>query len=235
MTRGGRILGVITKKEKRGGLLAALAALLICGSVIPLAAGCGQLTCDFDEMWSAAGDPGSPQVNPENYERIEMYMTYEEVVAILGGPGYCTWQYTLAGHTTVNYDWVGRYGYHISVSFTDGVVTDKSWWVPEEPETGEPGSGEPARRFERRRPDVVKRWEPPATPGVTLANFERIRTGLTYRQVVAAFGSEGTLKGSRWIGKAELKEYEWRNNRGGFATIDFRKGRVCRKYQRGLK
>lgn len=221
---------IIARSKKFRGAITGTAAVLACCCVLPMAAGCGQLTCDFDEMWSAAGDPGSPQVNPENYERIEKYMTYEEVAAIFGGPGYLTWEFTLAGHTTKSYHWVGRYNYNVSVSFTDDVVTDKSWWVPEEPE-----SEERDEAFRRGEPEVVKRREPPTAPGVTFANFEKIKNGMTYPDVVAAFGSEGEPRGSHWIGKTELKEYEWRDTRGGFAKVDFARGRVCRTYQRGLR
>ncbi len=220
-----------TARNKRfRGATAALAAALACCLASLGAAGCGQITCDFDEMWSAAADPGSPQVNPETYESVEMYMTYDEVAAIFGGPGYLTMEHTLGGHTTKHYTWVGRYDFNVSVSFTDGVVTDKSWWVPEEPETGEPD-----RAPYRRRPRVVERPEPPPAPGVTLANFKRIKNGMPYREVAEAFGGDGKPRGSRWIGRTELKEYEWRNDRGGRATVDFTRGRVCRKHQRGLR
>jgi hypothetical protein len=197
--------------------------------------GCGELSCNFDEMWSAAGDPGSSQVNPENFDRVEMYMSYQEVAAIFGEPGYLTWKYTLAGHTTENYDWVGYHDYTVTVSFTDGVVTDKAWYVAGEPGSAEPEAGERREPSYRRGPAVSERRASPPSPGVTFANFERIRFGMTYPEVAAAFGGEGKFMGSRWIGNTELKEYEWRDDYGGIVLIDFTRGTVCRRYQRGLK
>lgn len=144
---------VIARSKKFRGAIAALAALLLCCCVLPMAAGCGQLTCDFDEMWSAAGDPGSPHVNRENYKRVEEGMTYEEVATIFEGPGYFTMEFTLAGHTTKSYDWVGVDDYNVSVSFKDGVVSRKSWWVPEQPDSEQSESGQPdSERSDSEKP-----------------------------------------------------------------------------------
>ncbi len=92
-------------------------------------------------MWKAAGDPGSRQVNPETYGQIENGMTYEEVAAIFGEPGYFTMEYTLSGHTNKSYDWVGPDDYHVSVSFRDGVVVRKSWWITGQTEAEQSASG----------------------------------------------------------------------------------------------
>ena len=93
-------------------------------------------------MWSAAADPGSPSVNAEAYERVEEGMTYDEVADIFGGPGYFTMEYTLAGHTDRSYDWVGRDDYHVSVSFRDGVMVRKSWWITGQQASERPDAGE---------------------------------------------------------------------------------------------
>jgi len=119
----------IARKKTFRGAVAGVAAVVACCFVSSVAAGCGRLTMDFDEMWSAAGDPGSARVNPETYERVEEGMTYDEVAAIFGGPGYFTMEYTLAGHTDKGYDWIGRDDYNVSAYFRGGVLVRKSWWI----------------------------------------------------------------------------------------------------------
>lgn len=125
---------VIAKNKKSRNAVAGLAVVLSCCSVLSVSAGCGRLTMDFDEMWNAAGDPGSPHVNRENYERVQEGMTYEDVAAVFGGPGYFTMEYTLGGDTLKSYNWVGRDEYNVSISFENGLVSRKSWWITGETE-----------------------------------------------------------------------------------------------------
>ncbi len=89
----------------------------------------------------------------------------------------------------------------------------------------------------RDEPEVVERREPSGSSGVTVANFETIKNGMTYREIVVTFGCEGNPRGSHRIGKTELKTYEWKASppQGSYATVDFVRSRACRKYQHGLK
>lgn len=80
----------------------------------------------------------------------------------------------------------------------------------------------------------------PETPrpsgGVTLANFERVKTGMTYAQVSEIFGAPGDLSMETDIVGTKMEIYSWRAATGfGNATISFRDGRVASKAQFGLE
>jgi hypothetical protein len=80
----------------------------------------------------------------------------------------------------------------------------------------------------------------PETPepsgGVTLANFNRVETGMTYAEVSEIFGGPGDLSMETEIIGTIMEIYSWRAAAGfGNVTISFTDGRVASKAQFGLK
>jgi hypothetical protein len=80
----------------------------------------------------------------------------------------------------------------------------------------------------------------PETPepsgGVTLANFNRVKTGMTYAEVSEIFGGPGDLSMETEIVGTKMEIYSWRAAVGfGNVTISFTDGRVASKAQLGLK
>ena len=70
-----------------------------------------------------------------------------------------------------------------------------------------------------------------------MANFSRLKSGMSYSQVVSILGSEGTEMSSNDIGGYTTVMYQW-EGRGGFGAnmnAMFQNGELVSKAQFGLK
>lgn len=90
---------------------------------------------------------------------------------------------------------------------------------------------------EVERPGTVAELETSEAAGVTLANFDRIKTGMTYAEVCDIFGCEGTPKKieKSSSGRPETRHYEWYDREGGSAYLRFQEGRVISAWQFDLQ
>jgi len=82
------------------------------------------------------------------------------------------------------------------------------------------------------------RAQPAAAPqtGVTLANFSRLRDGMTYSQVVEILGREGTLVSAVTVLGMTTRTYGWEGNAFlSRATVTFTNGRLSMQMQSGLR
>jgi hypothetical protein len=72
---------------------------------------------------------------------------------------------------------------------------------------------------------------------VTLAEFQSLQQGMSYQQVVAIVGSEGTLKSENSSSGSglEYKSYDWENADGSTMSLSFNNGSLSNRYQFGLK
>lgn len=74
---------------------------------------------------------------------------------------------------------------------------------------------------------------------ISLEEFNKIETGMTYEQVKEIVGSDGTLTSDVSVGdeKYHTQIYMWYGNKitGGNANITFQNGKVVGKAQVGLK
>jgi hypothetical protein len=69
---------------------------------------------------------GNPNVTLANYNRVQIGMTYQEVVDVFGGPGVRSAQVTVAGKRLEFYSWMDTAGGQTTVVFKEGRVTKKS-------------------------------------------------------------------------------------------------------------
>lgn len=71
---------------------------------------------------------------------------------------------------------------------------------------------------------------------MTLEKFNKIKTGMTYKEVVAIAGEEGTLSTESSYGNQTMKIYYWYSSNGiSNATVSFMNGKVTAKSQIGLE
>lgn len=71
---------------------------------------------------------------------------------------------------------------------------------------------------------------------MTLKKFNKIKTGMTYKEVVAITGEEGTLSTESAYGSQSMKVYYWYASNGiSNATVSFMNGKVTAKSQIGLE
>ncbi|HEX8734251.1 MAG TPA: DUF3862 domain-containing protein [Pyrinomonadaceae bacterium] len=73
-------------------------------------------------------------------------------------------------------------------------------------------------------------------PGLTLENFNRIKTGMSYKEVVEILGSEGESIMSVGGSQGDIASYKWeRKSPSQSVTIIFTDGKMSTKMQMRLK
>lgn len=72
---------------------------------------------------------------------------------------------------------------------------------------------------------------------LNLEKFNKIETGMTYKEVVEIIGEEGTVLSESEIGNIKTTIYSWygEGTIGANANVTFQKGKVTSKAQFGLK
>ncbi len=70
---------------------------------------------------------------------------------------------------------------------------------------------------------------------LTMDNYEKIKTGMSYDEVTDILGSKGTETRSSTIGKIESKSYKWEGDKFVRIYVNFRDDKVTSKSQTGLK
>lgn len=139
---------------------------------------------------------------------INTGMTYEEVVKAFGVEGGKMSETTVSGSTVTvwSWDYTDGSGY-ITVTTQDGIVTAKN--------------------------DVRVNT---TTSNITLDIFNQITVGMTYEEVKALIGSDGTLMTDTNIGGIQSTMYMWKAADGiGNASIMFQNNAVVSGSQTGLK
>jgi len=77
---------------------------------------------------------------------------------------------------------------------------------------------------------------PEPSRAVTLANFGKVQTGMTYSEVSDIFGGPGELTAQSEFGGFKNEIYSWAPDKGfGSVTVTFMNGKVQSKAQFGLE
>ena len=145
----------------------------------------------------------------EKYDSIQTGMTYDEVVAIIGEDGENIFETEIGCVKTVIYKWEASESWgNATITFSDGKVVNKA-------------------QFGVSSGDNVE---------ITIEQYNSVETGMTYDEVVALFGGEGSLLSESDVAGYTAKIYMWEGSSlGANANITFSDGKVVAKAQTGLK
>lgn len=163
-------------------------------------------------------------ITRDKYYQIQMGMTYEECVAIIGSDGELA-EGDLGG--TAEYSWKNPGVMEANFSFENGLVS---------------GGGISINRSNRSNyHDLdmaeVRSLEKKAGKSavITIAEYNKIRPGMTYDECVKIIGAEGSLSGGGGGNSVAVTDfYSWRNTPHNYwANISFQNGRVQSKTWRG--
>jgi hypothetical protein len=89
----------------------------------------------------------------------------------------------------------------------------------------------------KTEPAPKPKEEPKNKPTITLAEFQQIKNGMTYQEVVKIIGGEGTIQSEAGDGQYKVEMYSWEGEGdfGANANVTFQGGKVTAKAQFGLK
>lgn len=89
---------------------------------------------------------------------------------------------------------------------------------------------------EKHLPITYRPSPPPVAETITLAQFGRIRTGMTYPQVAQILGSEGAIQSEGRIANIHTVMYMWTGSDGiANMNVMFQNGKLIQKAQFGLR
>lgn len=148
-------------------------------------------------------------INGEKFNEIQNGMSYDEVVAIIGEDGTSISESELADIKTEIYEWESHDGWgNANITFQNGKVVNKA-------------------QFGVDSGDGVE---------ITIDQYNSIETGMTYDEVVALLGGEGTLLSDTELAGSTSQIYMWEGTSlGANANITFSDGKVVAKAQYGLE
>lgn len=147
-------------------------------------------------------------INAEKFDQIQNGMSYDEVVSIIGEDGTNISESELADIKTQIYEWQSHSGWgSANITFQNGIVINKA-------------------QFGVSSGDNIK---------ITMDQYNSIETGMSYDEVVALLGGEGTLLSDTEIAGSTSQIYMWEGTSlGSNADVTFLDGKVAAKAQTEL-
>ncbi|MQN00866.1 MAG: DUF3862 domain-containing protein [bacterium LCO1.1] len=143
----------------------------------------------------------------ENFMKIDMGMTLDQVAKLLGSKGKKASETSIAGTKSAVYAWSGSDLSTISVTFTDGKASVKS------------------------QAGVIT-----SKVKVSLKQYEQVKTGMTYDQVKKVLGGDGALMSADEILGVKGETYSWSGKSLlSSCTIIFSGGKVSSVTEAGLE
>lgn len=155
-----------------------------------------------------------PNLRLEQFDAIKMGSKYAAVEAIIGGPGRVSSSTEDRTMRIETVEWRDARGGLISVIFSQYFVTSKS-------------------RSKVYPPDSVEMARPRGD--VTLANFAKLKPGITRAQAAAIFETPGVSVDFTQSGKLTVETVEWRTSYGALVTAIFNNGTLGSANQSGLR
>lgn len=147
-------------------------------------------------------------ITEDKFNQIQSGMTYEQVKGIIGTDGENISEMDIAGTKTIMYQWDSDSWGNAIITFQNDQVTDKS-------------------QVGISKGDDVQ---------VTMDMYNQVTTGMTYDQVKAIFGGEGSVLSDSTIADTREQIYDWYGKSlGSSCSISFSNGAVSSKSQAGLE
>ncbi len=154
---------------------------------------------------SSATESGT--IDAKKFKQIKEGMTYKQVVKLIGSKGEEQSTSSYGGITASTYVWQSDGWGSAVIMFENKKVVSKAQY----------GVGEST--------DVT----------ITKAAYKKIKTGMSYQDVVKVVGGEGELTGSSKVAGYTTKTYTWYgSDLGSNATVTFQNDKVQSKAQVGL-
>ncbi|MEZ5307395.1 MAG: DUF3862 domain-containing protein [Pyrinomonadaceae bacterium] len=161
---------------------------------------------DSDKKSSSSG----AGLTMESYEKIKPGMSYDDVAEILGDKGTETRSSTIGNSELKSYKWEGDNFIRIYVNFKDDKVTSKN-------QTGLKGNAKAGG------------------DEINMEKYEKIKNGMSLKDVQAAIGSDGEETSSSSIGNSTYETRKWSGANYSYIMVSFRDDKVSSKSQYGLK
>lgn len=169
--------------------------------------GCGNVNTDKPVVTQEQQQKSPIDVAYEKFENVQMRSSYDQVKQVLGVEGVPTASNTIGNLTTEGYDFNVN-GIRMHLTFQNGELSMKHI-----------NGGHNASKK------------------VTLEQYNKIQSGMTYDQVKQIFECDGSLNSvHQYSSGTKFVFVMWRNAAGSHATIQFDgNGNVKGKVQGGLK
>lgn len=106
------------------------------------------------------------------------------------------------------------------------------WWYVQTREISDPNM-----RPETREDDSQPKVPTPVvkiTGAVTMENYKKIKTGMTYKEVVEIFGEEGEEMSSVDVAGYKTETFMWKSGTFTNVTLTFQNEKLMSKFQMGL-
>ncbi len=155
-----------------------------------------------------------PNLRLDQFDAIIMGSKYADVEAIIGGPGRVSSSTEDRTMKIETVEWRDSRGGLITVILSQYVVTSKS-------------------RSKVFSPDSVETARPRGE--VTLANFSKLKSGMSRAQAAANFEAPGVSIEFSQSGKLTVETVEWRTSYGALVTAIFNNGTLASANQSGLR
>jgi hypothetical protein len=192
--------------------------------LVAVVSGCGMLGKTDGSKTGASPAPSATAASPqgstdsksgltlEKFDRLQNGMKYEEVVRILGAEGVETSNISAGSMQTVTYKWEGENYARITATFQNGELTTKM-------QSNLKGANDSSG----------------AAADLTLEKYNRLQTGMSYKDAVGVIGSEGAQTSSSTIAKTSTVSYKWEGKKFERIFATFRDDKLASKSQSNLK
>lgn len=168
-------------------------------------------TPNTPDNWNTDNDADTkPGLTMEKYRQIKNGMTYKEVVAILGSEGKVLSDSSGGGTRYATYQWSGDNFEMIVLSFQNDKLNSKT-------QVGLASSSSDSKES-----------------AVSREKYDRLKDGMSYREVVSVLGGEGEEQFNSNIAGFKIATYQWKGSGYSSIIITFQDDKLQSKSQVGL-